>query len=78
VAPAAVMVNLFGIVRAPGRPTGLDRALEVPGAHVHLYGKAMSGARRKMGHVTALGASVPEAEAAAARAAAHIEFGGGA
>lgn len=78
VAPAAVMVNLFGTARAPGRPTGLDRALEVPGAHVHLYGKAMSGARRKMGHVTALGASVPEAEAAAARAAAHITFGGGA
>jgi len=28
--------------------------------------------------VTALGSSVPEAEAAAARAAAHIEFGGSA
>lgn len=75
VAPAAVMVNLLGTVRAPGRPGGMDRALSVPGARVHLYGKAMSGAGRKMGHVTALGATLAEAEHAATRCAAEIRFG---
>uniref|UniRef100_A0A832I0C0 N5-carboxyaminoimidazole ribonucleotide synthase n=1 Tax=Eiseniibacteriota bacterium TaxID=2212470 RepID=A0A832I0C0_UNCEI len=75
VAPAAVMVNLLGAERAVGRAHGLERALAVPGAHVHVYGKAMSGAGRKMGHVTALGASLDEALATAGRAAAEIRFG---
>ena len=75
VAPAAAMVNLLGGVYTPGRAQGLDRALLVPGAHVHLYGKAMCGVGRKMGHVTALGASVAEAETAAAACASRITFG---
>lgn len=73
-APAAVMVNLLGTSRAPGRPSPLDRALAVSGARVHLYGKAMSGAGRKMGHVTALGETLAEAEQAATRCAAEIRF----
>lgn len=75
VAPAAVMVNLLGKAKAAGRPLGLERALAVPGAHVHIYGKAMSGAGRKMGHVTALGATREEAFAVAQRAASLIQFG---
>jgi 5-(carboxyamino)imidazole ribonucleotide synthase len=75
VAPAAAMVNLLGAAKAAGHPHGLERALAVPGAHVHIYGKAMSGAGRKMGHVTALGASLDEALATAQRAAAEIHFG---
>jgi 5-(carboxyamino)imidazole ribonucleotide synthase len=75
VAPAAVMVNLLGATKAAGRPHGLERALAVPGAHVHIYGKAMSGAGRKMGHVTALGATIEEALATAQHAAAEIRFG---
>ncbi len=75
IAPAAVMVNLLGTVRAPGRPLGLERALAVPATHVHLYGKAVSGIGRKMGHVTALGATLAEAEQAATRCAAEIHFG---
>ena len=74
VAPAAVMVNLLGTIRAPGRPNALNRALAVPGARVHLYGKAMSGPGRKMGHVTALGETLAEAEQAATRCAAEIHF----
>lgn len=77
VAPAAVMVNLLGRGKAPGRPVGLGEALGVRGAHVHLYGKAMSGPGRKMGHVTALGATLAEARAIAEEAAAQIGFGGG-
>jgi phosphoribosylaminoimidazole carboxylase (NCAIR synthetase) len=66
-APAAVMVNLLGTMRAPGRPNALNRALAGPGARVHLYGKAMSGAGRKMGHVTLLGEDIQEVKAKANR-----------
>lgn len=59
------------------RRVGLEQALAVPGAHVHLYGKLACSPGRKMGHVTALGAT-PAAALATARAAAdHIRFGGG-
>lgn len=75
VAPAAVMINLLGRVTAPAIAPGLARALAVPGAHVHVYGKAMTRPGRKMGHVTALGAT-PEAALKTARAAADlIRFG---
>ncbi len=74
IAPAAVMVNLLGVARAPAEITGLHEALAVPGAHVHLYGKAMSGVGRKMGHVTAIGESLTEAEIAATTAAETITF----
>ncbi len=75
VAPAAAMVNLLGTVHAPGRVGGLHEALAVPGARVHLYGKAMSGEGRKMGHVTATGDTPAEAEQAASDCAAKIHFG---
>jgi 5-(carboxyamino)imidazole ribonucleotide synthase len=75
VAPAAVMVNLIGVSKGPGRPAGLDAALAVPGAHVHIYGKAMSNAGRKMGHITTLGATMSEAQTKAEQAAREIHFG---
>ncbi len=75
VAPAAVMVNLLGVGEGPGRPAGLANALAVPGVHAHIYGKAVSGAGRKMGHVTALGETLAEAEATALRGAQEIQFG---
>lgn len=74
IAPAAVMVNLLGSSRAPAKIDGLHQALAVSGAHVHLYGKAMSGVGRKMGHVTALGESLTDAEIAATNAAETITF----
>jgi len=75
VTPAAVMVNLLGDRKAVGRPVGIEQALAGTGAHVHIYGKAMSGAGRKMGHVTALGATMDKALATAERAAKQISFG---
>jgi 5-(carboxyamino)imidazole ribonucleotide synthase len=75
VAPAAVMVNLLGSGRGPGRPQRIDQALAVAGAHVHIYGKAMSGPGRKMGHVTALGQSLGSAERTALKAARAVAFG---
>ncbi len=76
IAPAAVMVNLLGAASGPGAPLGLDKALAVAGAHVHIYGKAASGKGRKMGHVTALGKTATDAVATAERAAREIIFGG--
>lgn len=75
VAPAAVMVNLLGTEKTSGEPRGLDAALRMTGARVHLYGKLMSGPGRKMGHITVLEKSVDEAQAVAERAAKQIEFG---
>lgn len=73
-APAAVMVNLLGRADGPGTPHGLAEALRVPGAHIHLYGKTRSTKGRKMGHVTALSATLEEALAVAQRAADGIRF----
>lgn len=73
-APAAVMVNLLGSARGPGWPRGMPDALAVSDATVHLYGKTVSSAGRKMGHVTALGNSLAAAEAAAMRAAQALRF----
>ena len=74
-APAAVMINLLGAGDGDGTPVGLERALAVPGAHLHIYGKRRSARGRKMGHVTALGATVEEALATARQAADCIRFG---
>lgn len=75
VSPAAAMVNLLGSGRASGPPLGLDQALCVRGAHVHLYGKLVAGPGRKMGHVTALGQTAEEALGIARQAARAIHFG---
>ncbi|HYH92588.1 MAG TPA: 5-(carboxyamino)imidazole ribonucleotide synthase [Candidatus Saccharimonadales bacterium] len=62
-APSA-MVNLLG--RGPLREARLDApslraALAEPDVHLHLYDKRRVFERRKMGHVTVLGATVDEA-----------------
>lgn len=58
--PAAI-VNLFGDLWLDGRIPKVDRALEVPFSRVHLYGKGGARAGRKMGHVSAVGATTDEA-----------------
>lgn len=68
-APAAVMVNILGSGGGQTHANGLADALKIPGAHVHIYGKLTSRPGRKMGHVTALGATLAEAEARAVAAA---------
>jgi 5-(carboxyamino)imidazole ribonucleotide synthase len=73
-APAAVMVNLLASADRPGRPQGLTAALSVPGAHIHIYGKARAADGRKMGHVTALGATAEAALDVARRAAGCLRF----
>jgi len=63
--PAACMVNVLGHTDGPAIVRGLEGALAVAGAAVHLYGKATVRPRRKMGHVTV---TADDAEAARARA----------
>jgi 5-(carboxyamino)imidazole ribonucleotide synthase len=73
-APAAVMVNLLGRRSGPATTEALRAAAGVPGAYLHLYGKRESRPGRKMGHITALGASLAEAEAIARRAASLVDI----
>jgi len=56
----AAMANLLGDLWRDGEPAWTE-LLSLPGAHLHLYGKREPRPRRKMGHVTALGATVASA-----------------
>ena len=60
-----------------GFPVGIEKALEIKGAHVHVYGKTATNIGRKMGHVTAIGSNIAEAENLATKAASLICFGEG-
>ncbi len=74
-APAAVMINLLGMNNGHGYPMGIGQALQIDGAHIHVYGKSLSAPSRKMGHVTAMGASLDIAFELAQNAAKLIRFG---
>jgi len=72
-APVAVMVNVLG--RREGTPPqvrGLQDALAVPGATVHVYGKPDVRPNRKMGHVTVTGADRDDVYQRAEKAAGFI------
>lgn len=53
----AVMMNILGHPEhsGPVRYRGIPEALEVPGVHVHIYGKSETKPHRKMGHITVTG-----------------------
>ena len=73
---AAVMLNLlgdlwFGANGAPRTPPWAA-VLALPGAHLHLYGKAEARSGRKMGHLTFTGADAATARANAQQAAALL------
>ena len=72
--PAAVMINLLGDAQGPSFPTGVQEALKVDGAHLHLYGKDQSQFGRKMGHLTVIGDSVTSVMDRAETAAKKITF----
>ena len=77
-----VMLNLLGDLwfdpHGTARPQGPDWAavLALPGAHLHLYGKAQPRPGRKMGHLTLTGASAAQADAVARQAAARLGLEG--
>lgn len=70
----AVMLNLLGDLwfrdgsATPTTPPW-DAVLRLPGAHLHLYGKAEARPGRKMGHLTLTAASAEQARETALRAA---------
>lgn len=66
--PAAVMINILGERDGPTELTGLSEALAIPGISVHLYGKSPTKVDRKMGHITAIAATLEEARANAHKA----------
>lgn len=70
----AVMVNLLGSRDGSTEPVGIGAALALPDVHVHLYGKRQVRRGRKMGHVTALGPTLADAEASALQAAGAIRL----
>jgi 5-(carboxyamino)imidazole ribonucleotide synthase len=74
-APAVATVTLVG-VGAPraARPTGIDAALGVTEAHLHLHDQRTVADGRIMGHVTALAGSVEAALALAREAASRISW----
>ena len=56
----AAMANLLGEIWQNGEPNWAD-ALQIPNVKLHLYGKAEPRNGRKMGHLTAVGATVEKA-----------------
>jgi 5-(carboxyamino)imidazole ribonucleotide synthase len=63
----AAMANLLGDLWEDGEPNW-QRALELPGVSLHLYGKESAKVGRKMGHLTALGETPDAARALAIEA----------
>jgi 5-(carboxyamino)imidazole ribonucleotide synthase len=71
--PAAI-VNLFGDLWQGGEPA-FERVLREPGVRLHLYGKKSARVGRKMGHISATGATPQEALASARDAFARLTTG---
>ena len=74
---AAVMLNLLGDLWFGAASDDItvppwDRVLALPGAHLHLYGKAEPRRGRKMGHLTVTAAEPAEARRVALEAAARL------
>lgn len=73
-APSAVMINILGSVTGSGIPRNMDSVSIPQNVGLHVYGKAQCRPGRKMGHVTALGDTIEEAEQLAEEAAGQIHF----
>lgn len=55
------MINLIGNDNGKAHYKGINEAIQIPGVHIHLYGKEFSKKNRKMGHVTITGNTIAEA-----------------
>ncbi|MCC7456536.1 MAG: 5-(carboxyamino)imidazole ribonucleotide synthase [Nitrospira sp.] len=68
----ALMLNLLGDLWRDGAAPEWRRVLSLPGAHLHLYGKAQARPGRKMGHLTLTAADAGAAQALAREAAQRL------
>jgi len=68
----AIMLNLLGDLWRNGTEPPWAQVLALPGAHLHLYGKAKADKGRKMGHLTFTGADIAQVRATALRGAALL------
>ena len=68
----AVMLNLLGDLWRDGIAPDWPGVLALPGAHLHLYGKAQPRPGRKMGHLTLTAQSATAADALAREAAQRL------
>ncbi len=59
--PSAVMINILGNRLGNSQLEGLEKALTISGASVHIYGKLETKPERKMGHITVIDDSLNEA-----------------
>lgn len=59
---SGAMLNILGTEGYEGVAiyTGIEEVLEVPGTHIHLYGKEMTKFNRKMGHLTITGTNISD------------------
>lgn len=71
-----VMINLLGEAGYNGNTVveGLDKALALKGVSVHIYGKAQTKPKRKMGHITVTANSVSKAKEIAEKAFEYIKI----
>jgi phosphoribosylaminoimidazole carboxylase len=58
----AIMLNILGTESSSSYMEPCRRALEITGAHVHLYGKEEARKGRKMGHITFTAANMATCE----------------
>lgn len=52
--PAAAMINILGARDGEATPKHIEKALQIEGVSVHMYGKKQVRKERKMGHITAV------------------------
>jgi len=64
----AVMVNILGLRNGTSKPRGIEKAQQIDGIYVHIYGKFKTRKERKMGHLTAIGKSLDETKTRAHKA----------
>jgi 5-(carboxyamino)imidazole ribonucleotide synthase len=65
----SAMINLLGFEGINGayEITGLEHILSIPGVYIHLYNKAETKFKRKMGHITITGDDLNQVKEKASR-----------
>ena len=72
--PAAVMINILGERDGDTQIQGITEVLSMPGTSLHLYGKSPTKIDRKMGHITATGRTLQQAQDAATNARRSLQI----